>query len=395
MKKNVHSVRVAALLAPLVLLAAGCEYKVPKSVWDPNADLGAQPTITSMDPSGRASGGAQTISIQGSGFSADPSKCSVFFGGVAAEIISAADNQIVVQRPKVTGDSITIKVLVTGTYTIASFPGYAVDPVYRLYGFKALAALIQWIAVDADENLYGIKVTKDILRILPNETSASYGTYTLKQKCAGIRIGPDGALYSVGVGSNAFQQIPPEGGNSVKYADLPAPARCFDFDAQGTAVFLGDNTGLFLLLPDLSTRTLSVFNDLKPVGLRCYKGQVFAYTAQAIWKTTLTADYSSAGPKEKVFDISEVADYAGSSITSFVMDEHDGLVVSTSQAGGNPLLQVSADGAVSIYYKGILPDYASGQLAWGSGHFLYLNMQAVSSNKDVLRIDAGMNEAGK
>ncbi len=59
MKKNFHSVRGPALLALLVLLGAGCEYKVPKSVWDPNADLGAFPTITTVIPEGRAGGGAK------------------------------------------------------------------------------------------------------------------------------------------------------------------------------------------------------------------------------------------------------------------------------------------------------------------------------------------------
>ena len=400
MKKNVHSARVAALLVLLVLLAAGCEYKVPKSVWDPNADLGAQPTITSIDPAGRAGGGEQTITIQGSGFSADTSKCRVFFGGAAAKIISSSEDQIVVLRPAVTGDSITIKVLVTGAYTIATFPGYAVDQVYRLYGFKALVNLVQWIDVDGSENLYGYRVTKDILKILPppSELASPFGNFKATQKCAGIKAGPDGAIYAIGVGSPALQRIAPEGGNSVKYVDLPINPKCFDFDASGSAVFAGDKTGVAVLLSDLSIRTLSVFNDVTAIGLHCYNGHVFVADAKAIWKTTLSADYSSADPKEKVFDIATQAPdtaYASKNITSFVMDENGELIVSTSRTSGDPLLLVPASGAASIYYKGLLPSYASGLLAWGSEHYVYLSMQADTKNKDVLRIDAGRNEAGK
>jgi hypothetical protein len=394
MKKNVHSVRVAVLLALLVLLGADCEYKVPKSVWDPNANLGAQPTIVSIDPNGRAGGGKQTITIKGSGFSADTSKCRVFFGGSAAKIISGSEDQIVVQRPAVTGDSITIKVLVTGAYTIATFPGYAVDQVYRLYGFKALAGLVQWIDVDASENLYGVKITRDLLEILPDESVVKFANNSFKKKCLGMRVGPDGGLYEIELGIKTLHRIAPEGGNSEKYADFPAVPRAFDFDANGNAVSVGDKIGTLLMLTDLSTRTLSVFSDLTPVEVRCYKGQVFVTDGQAIWKTTLSTDYSTAGPKEKVFDMTQAADYAGSSITSFVMDENGGLIVCTDRTG-DALFEVSAGGVVGPYYKGILPSYASGQLMWGSGHYLYLNMQAESANRDVLRIDAGRNEAGK
>jgi hypothetical protein len=394
MKKNVHSVRLPALLALLILLGSGCEYKVPKSVWDPNADLGAFPTITGLLPADRATGGAQTITIQGSGFSADTSRCSVFFGGTKAMILSSAENQVVVQRPASSGDTLTVKVLVEDAYGIALFHGYAVDKVFRLYGNKALKSLLQWIGVDASENLFGLKITRDILKILPNEDKIDFALNAFKKKCTDIKLGPDGALYEIEMGSKTVYRIAPEGGSSQKYAELPAIPLRFDFDANGTAVFAGDKTGLVLLLADLSARTLPVFNDLTPVGVRCYNGQVFVYDGQAIWKTTLSADYSTAGPKEKVFDMAQAADYAGSNITSFVMDENGFLIVSTDRTG-DALFEVSTGGTVGTYYKGILPSYASGQLAWGSGHYLYLNMQAESANKDVLRIDAGRNEAGK
>jgi hypothetical protein len=393
MKKNVYSVRIPALLALVILLGTGCEYKIPKSVWDPNADLGAFPTISSILPEGRAGGGAQSITIQGSGFSADPSACTVFIGSTRAEILSSAEDRIVVRRPAVSGDSLTVKVLVEGAYGIALFHGYGVERVFRLYGNKALAPLVQWIDLDASENLYGLKITRDVWKIFTSEEKTSFGLNSFKKKCVGMRIGPDGALYEIELGVKTLHRIAPEGGDSEKYADLSAVPRCFDFDANGAAVFAGDNTGLFLLLPDLSARTLTVFNDLKPVEIHCYNGQVFVCDGQAIWKTALSADYSTADPKEKVFDMTQAADYAGSSIRSFVMDENGVLIVCTDRAGDS-MLEV-ANGTVGIFYKGILPSYASGQLAWGSGHFLYLNMQAESANKDVLRIDAGRNEAGK
>jgi hypothetical protein len=395
MKKNFHSGGAATLLALLVFLGAGCEYKIPKSVWDPNADLGTAPTITSLVPEERAKAGVQTITIQGSGFPADPSRCTVYFGGIQTEVLASAENQIVVQRPNISADSITVNVVIQGVYGIAVFPGYSVDPVYRFYGNKNLEKLILLIDVDASENLYGLLSTKHILMIPPDESYADFALNSFRKKTTGMRIGPDGALYEIQLDFKAVYRIAPEGGESAKYADLPAVPLCFDFDAGGAAVFAGSNTGLFVLLSDLSTRTLLEFNDLKPIGLRCYKGQVFAYDGQAIWKTTLSADYSTAGPKEKVFDMAQAADYAGSKITSFVMDEDGSLIVSTDRTTGNPMLLVSAGGAVGVYYKGILPAYAGGQLMWGSGHYLYLNMQIDGNHKDVMRIDAGKNQAGK
>ncbi|MBN2202134.1 IPT/TIG domain-containing protein [bacterium] len=395
MNHNVFIKRLPLALAILALAWAGCEYDTPASVWNPGADLGTFPEITGVSPDGRAAAGVHSITINGQGFAPDASKNTVFVGTARAEVTAASASSITILRPNITGEGLAVKVLVEGAYGIGQLPGYAVDAVSRMYGNKNVTGFIQFMAVDGAENIYVLTTTKSVTKIDATETGSAFGANKSKKKNAGIVAGPDGAVYLNESGGTALNRIPPEGGDSVKLADFPASPKWFDFDANGAAVGVGDKSGIQIILSDLTNRSIAEFNDLTAVYVHCYNGSVYVADATSVWKSTISADYSSATPKEKVFDIADVAGYADSKILSFVMDQDGNLIVCTNKAV-DPMFQILADGTPAPFYKGILPESCGGQLVYGGGRYIYLNMQQLpAADRDILRIDAGRNEAGK
>jgi hypothetical protein len=395
MKHNVFIKRLPLALALLALAWAGCEYDAPASVWEPDANLGTFPVISGVTPEGQAGAGVHSITINGQGFSADLSKNTVFVGTARAEVTAATESAITILRPNITGDDLAVKVLVEGAYGIGQLPGYAVDAVNRMYGNKNVTGFIQFMAVDRTENIYVLTTTKSVTKIDATETGSAFGANKSKKKNAGIVAGPDGAVYLNEAAGTALNRIPPEGGDSVKRADFPAAPKSFDFDANGAAVGVGDKNGLQIILADLSTRSLPEFNDLTAVWVKCYQGSVYVTDGTGLWKSTIAGDYSSATPKEKVFDVTEVAGYADAKILSFVMDADGNLVVCTNKAV-DPIFQVGANGTAAPFYKGILPPSCGGHLVYGGSHYIYLNMQLLAAaDRDILRIDAGRNEADK
>jgi hypothetical protein len=396
MKQNVFIKRLPLALAVLGLAWVGCEYDAPSSVWQPDANLGAFPVISGMTPAGRAGAGVHTIVINGQGFSADASKNTVFVGSARAEVVNATETAITIVRPNTVGDSLTVKVLVEGAYGIGTFPGYGVTAVNRTYGNKAVTGFIQYMAADKADNVYALLTTKAVTKIdQAAENGTAFGANKSKKKNGGIVAWTDG-IYLNENGATGLNMIPLTGGDSGKLADFPAAPKSFDFDAAGAAVGVGDRNGIVIILPDKSTRTLSEFNDVSAVYVHCYRGSLYVTDGTALWKTTISADYSSATAKEKLFDITtDYAGYADSKILSFVMDADGNLVVCTNKAE-DPIFQILVTGEAGPFYKGILPANSGGQLVWGGSHYLYLNMQQLAAaDRDILRIDAGKDEAGK
>jgi hypothetical protein len=103
----------------------------------------------------------------------------------------------------------------------------------------------------------------------------------------------------------------------------------------------------------------------------------------------MDADGSLAS-KTKVFDITAQAGYEQTQILSFAFSEEGNLFVSINHA--DAVLIVYPDGSMEPLYKGILPA-SGGQLVWGNGNYLYLNMTESPKINDILRIDTGVQGA--
>ncbi|RPH89374.1 MAG: hypothetical protein EHM72_20475, partial [Calditrichaeota bacterium] len=112
----------------LILLAA-CSPEKPKAIWNPTVDLNGTPTISQVLPSGEQFFADMEIHIKGTNFSANADDNAVYFDSEKAAVISSSVDELVVRRPKLAGDSITIKVVVRDAYTFATFSPYKIEKV--------------------------------------------------------------------------------------------------------------------------------------------------------------------------------------------------------------------------------------------------------------------------
>jgi hypothetical protein len=392
LKRLFKALFMLSAAAGLVWIVAGCEYTDSNPIWDPNANLGVFAAIKAVKPANRADVGVLEVDIRGQGFSSIASKNIVYFGAQTALIKACSDTQIVVYRPNVSGDAITVKVMVEGAYTIPSLKNYGVASVADLYGNMPGKSFSQFISVDKNDNVYFLAPNKNVSIVdAATQSQNVFGKRSFSPKATDMRLAPDGALYFA-YANAALHKIEPAGGNSAKLLDMPAAFSTLDFDANGLMFAAGNKTGLMVLAPDKSTKTLSECNDLAVTYLAVFKKSVYVTDGNAIYRCAITGADGSVGGKQPVFDISKNATYAASKIVSFALTDDGALYVSTSHE--HALFVVRTDGTTAPIYLGILAP-AGGQLAWGGGTYFYLNMTQNSDINDLERITMGTKSAGK
>ena len=394
MKPKFDSIRILPLaFAGLLAVLAGCNYKGPDAIWNPIAPLGIIPEILRVDPSPRAEPGVFTIALRGLNFGSDTSKIDVYFNSTQVLIKSRSDSVIVVYRPNIIGDDITIKVSLEGAAAFGKFSGYSVAEAARLYGKLPQKSIISMLAVDKRETLYALKNNlKDFVLIDTAETQAAFGNRTIKNKSADMKVGPDGGLYITEKKSSQLYRVPPEGGSTEPFAMFAANVHYIDYDINGNLFGAGEKTGISVLLPDLTSRVVGNASDLTVVCLHVYNNAVYVADGTTIWRSEIQDADGSLGKKTKIFNIAAVQEYAASKILSFVLDANGVFYIATDHA--DAVFLYYPDGTTEPLYKGLLPKN-SGQLVWGNGNHLFLTMVLLPKTNDIMRFHVGANEAPK
>ncbi len=402
MKMKTINMIVLLIAASLVFLQLSCEYDGPKAIWNPNEPLGENPAILTVDPADRAEPGVLDIKITGKYFSPDTNKNTVYFNNQAAvlksfSVTSDSTTEIVVYRPNIFGNNLSVKVLVDSTYVVASQLGYGISEVARLYGNVGAKNLIQFLAADAEENLYAA-TSFDVRKIDTHEVITTFGTLKYNKKTlkvSDLKIGPDGALYIQTSKAKPLYLMLPSDSASVaqEYGNFAAAVSFFDFDKNGNAYGGGDKTGLCVLKPDLTSQVVGDCADLTILAVRVYNNAVYVATSTEIWRCPILGLDGTLGNKEMVMSITQFPKYAASKIYTFIMDEDGDFYVSTNHADAE-LIYHPNDGTIEPMYWGILIANG-GQLVWGGGDYFYLNMRQVSTTNDIMRITTGKKAAPK
>jgi hypothetical protein len=406
---TIKSIWIRGLLAVLCGCAVfmACEYKGPVALWNPNQNLGASPVITSVSPPDSAGPGVSEILLNGQNFPTDTAALKVYFNNAPAIIKSTTPTQISLFRPPMVGSGITITVMVENDYQLAKLTGYAISATSKLYGNLPSKNITNGIAVDAQENVYVLTTTKNIIQVTPQAvktTIASQGPAIASD----IRIGPDGNVYIQERAKTQLYQIvlpAAAGAKGQKYAAFAKNVMSFDFDANRNIFGAGDKTGISIIAPDLTTRGLTQFQAISVKSLRVFKGYVYATDGVGIWKSAIQSSDGTLGPEESVFQIADAGAFGilgngtQAAIQSFEMSGSGTLFVSINANGANdPILYVKPNGEIASFYRGLLPS-SGGPLFWGSGNWMYMAMKTntvvTPSINVLLRIDMGEPGAGK
>ena len=166
-KKDFIMNRRKAILATIAAVAfagvstfwiSGCTKVNSPSLYDPNQKFLPDPVVDSLSPSGSALAGIDTITIYGKNFIANKdsdqisflnytTNKSAYFGYGNSAILSASTTKLIVKAPAVSGDTIQVRVSVTGAIDFS-----------KVYNYKLIAAIVPFtdLPTSTGNDAYGV-----------------------------------------------------------------------------------------------------------------------------------------------------------------------------------------------------------------------------------------------
>lgn len=252
-------------------------------------------TIVSVDPE-KVYPNTNSITINGTGFSAFPANNEVWIGNHAATVTTARTNQLIITRPnglttgtydlKVTTNGKTVtktNALVYDNTVVTTFAGSGTSGTADGVGDQAQFALPVGLAKDANNNLYVADMHR-IRKITPTGQVTTYAGSGLKGADDGpsgtarfnapssIAVDNAGNLYIADQFNHLVRKVSTDGtvttiaGNSTPgNNDGIGAAAAFSMpygiavDAQGTTLYVGDYGNHLIRKINLQTREVSTY----------------------------------------------------------------------------------------------------------------------------------------
>ncbi len=378
-----------------ILLLAGCEYSGPKAIWNPDADLGPTTQITQVDPADSAKVGVGTIRIIGQNFGLSNDKTEVYFDNVKGVLKQVSPGEIMVYRPPLSGDDITIKVVVNGNYVVAKSPHYKIPNVYRTYGNIIPKGIVAMVDVTKNDIMYAI-VRKDIYKITPDESNYPIGKQgsKLKGTMSDMKVGPGGYLYIQRKDNRLVYRLDlsiedPDNNVPVEFGSFARNASYIDFDQYGNLY------GVYKLgvsvLKDSNSALVGDFQGIVATGIRVFDNHVYVSDIENnIWRAQILDANGNLGNKEMVLDWATSGDYAESTLLSFDFAADGTIYLGTDNA--DPVLIQYPDGTLEPLYKGIMLDQAS-QVIWSNHGDLFVNRTGEPERADIFLVRLGKEGA--
>lgn len=388
MKINKNLAWISALLLSFLLM--GCNQDLPDKLYDPDADKGATPVLTSIIPDGKPLAGVGKLTVTGENFSPVPEENYLYFSGQRATILSASSTQLYVIAPDVVGDSIVVKAAVFRVELFSNELIYELIPAVIEYGkIENPGEETQQgyaLAVDNAENVFVQTDLKKIQKIALNGTTTNFAT-TSYVAAKSMKFGPGGLLYASAPAGRVRKivQYAADGTESL-FATFPATPEDFDFDAAGDILAAVD-MDIYRIKPDKSK---AVIGSLPAVvkSVKFYNGVLYCLQKadgsgqQKVW--TVSPQESSLDNLTEIFDSGTSDVLAGASLNAMVVTENGDLVFGTNHVD-NGIFTVSASGEVASLYASLIAAEIT-SLSWGNSTILYALRDKDGTTK-VLRVD--------
>jgi hypothetical protein len=379
------------------MLSIGCEYDAPTSLWNPDEE-GTAPSavIDEIIPPDEAAGGANEIEILGSNFASDLADNIVFFGNVRAELISVEPGKLLLYRPNLVAENITVKVLVPGAMTIAKAAPYTITQVLENYteNFNDTGDL-RAFAVDRNGTYYVIMRDKTIRRRSPDSKKEEEIGEVSQRSIGRLRFGPDGNLYYIRSNNTNMYKFILDSLIDVQYAVFPGNVNVFDFDENGIAYVGGNGQGLFAMKSPDEIIQADDYTQFNILAIRVYQGDVYVLAETlgnddlpnyAIWRNALNRD-GTVSERELFLNWSATEYGAAGAVPADIEFASDGALLISSDFD-QPIIMLS-NGWMRPLYKDMI-DGPVAQLDWGPGNHLYFFSDVpVVQEKNVFKADMG------
>ncbi|MCX7984209.1 MAG: hypothetical protein N3A63_04840 [Bacteroidetes bacterium] len=380
----------------LVLFLNGCvEFKDPGIIYDEKATYPPSPSITAIIPADSAEAGVREIEIRGSNFSTTLHNNFVFFDKRPAYIKSALVDKLILYRPPIYGDSITLVLEVAGSLQMVKRT-YKIKQPYVAYSSDAIRTVrpsdpLMAVEVDKNEVVY-IAKSYFIYKLTSDETVEIFkrhsgGDFT---RIYDIKFGPGGYLYIAASKTKIWRTLGENDTKAYEYVSLPSSAGVvekIEFDRYGN-LFTGKTRGIFVVKhnrtvlntgkysTNFTITDLRIYNDELYVNAT-YTGTDVAIPKQAIWKNTIYRTgtlVDSLGVGSVVFNIGSLPSFTNAEITSFTFDV-DGMLYLCVKFPSSQLYSFYTleGGALVPFYTDYILPMKIDQVVWGNATTLYLN----------------------
>jgi len=192
---------------------------------DPNPSGLATPILDSLSPGEGYL--KDIIKVYGSGFNANPKYNFISFGKNIGNILDATPNELTVQTPNISNDTVNVKVSIKGSeYWSKELP----------FIFKNTLEIIDeeivWpngVAIDDSENVYIGSADEGIIyKISPNGNKTEFAYEPIS---GAMEFGPDNYLYVCEQGEGKIVRISPDGGTVEDVVEVESPID-FDWDSN-------------------------------------------------------------------------------------------------------------------------------------------------------------------
>lgn len=367
------------LLISAVLLSA-CNEKQPSALWPPAPNPVASPVISGITPADSAGPGVLDISIQGENFGSSLSQLFVYFGTSQVKVTSVTPTQIVLPRPGIYGDSLTVKVVVQNADLEAKYPNYAVSQIVRSVGdFVQLTTLSSLTGDDSGNVFVAVSNTSSIAEISPQGQTTQYATYPKGLKVISMRVGASHSLYIQCASTKNLYEVPPGGGSATKLFSFLDVMNAFDFDQYGNIYAGGNGKSLNIVKTDNSVSRGPDYSGYNVLDVRVYNGYLYVLAnnvssdstmPSGVFRHQILSTTGSLGPQEVVLEWANTGNYAGSTFNGFSFASDGTMYITTDNT--DPILMVSPDrSSVRSLYQGILPSPGTG-ITWSGSNICYI-----------------------
>lgn len=383
---TIKTLRFAVVAASFLMLAVvpACENEKTGSLFDPNYSAPRpSPTITSIAPSGGALAAIDTIILNGTGYSQVPGENTVYFDAGTATVVSASSSQLKVLPPVVIGDAIKIKVGVFGAELFSNTMMYKLSPAVESYGNLGPTEMAGAIVPTSTGNLCAaIKPEGGNAKIFVFSSGGVRTQYA--PETAGtpqwnsLRFGPGGYLYAARNVRAVYRFAPDGGSAAVLWVAFPVGvfAADLDFDQNQNLWVGGNNTNIYVIRPDATTKTVPFTGNIRSV--RVYGGFLYfaASTAsgEQIWRAPINAD--NLGTPEVYFDFSAAFGGSGYIATSITFSSDGSLFIGTNAPESIVIVTPSKTYSTPLRSYASVFGVGTLALAWGTGDALYATTQS-------------------
>jgi hypothetical protein len=401
--KRLNKIKRYAIAVPvLIFLFLHCEYKGPASPWaESQKEEKVQIEITSIDPV--IAGAASEITILGKNFSTVISDNAVYFDNAQCVIKSCTENAIVVYRPNIVGDSLTIKVTRKDGINVAKHAPYKLETVVESYGQFADTEAMLAECLDANENVFIVMSSMSAIRINADGIrDASYQAGTGSSLWTDMKTGFDGAMY-MARSNQIIYHIAAGSDTALEYSRFPDRTKdrveSIDFDQNGNLFCGGKKSGLMVMRSDKSTQQFGFYDDYDILTVRVYNGFVYvaalysgtgtAGVNEGIWRHLLNTD-GTVGSQELVLDYG-ISPYANAALNDMTISADGKLYLGITHPE-TPIVKYNPnDGSFSPLFVNLIASPVE-QLVWGNSTYLYAligRSVTISNGGQLLKINTG------